>query len=92
MYYGFKPNPKQLVTNKARALYGDAAKIVVNGARVTPEIAKEKIVPNGTYYVECIVDGKTVASTHNKDWRKAYRLLVVDIEKAYEASLHNAAT
>jgi len=89
MYYGFKPNPKQLVTNKARALFGDAAKIVVNGARVTPALAKEKPALGGTYYVECVVDGKLVASTSNKDWRKAYKLLVVAVETAYEASLHN---
>lgn len=85
--YGFKPNPKQLVYNKVKALYGRECSVVINGSRPSPLDAKKLTLPTGTYYVEVFVNGQFIACTHHSDWRKAYKLLVVEVEKAYEASL-----
>lgn len=85
--YGFKPNPKALVSNKAKALFGRETKVVVTGARPTPLDAKQLGIPTGTYFVECHVDGKFIGSAHHRDWRKAYNLLVIEVEKAHEKTL-----
>ena len=87
MYYAFKPNPKQLVVNKAVALYGRDKKVDVSGRRPTPPECKTLEIPVGSYYVQCSLGGEVIASTHTKDWRKAYNLLVVEVEKAFEKSL-----
>mgnify|MGYP001566833846 CR=1 FL=1 len=89
-FYGFKPNPKQLVVNKAKALFGREVKVDVTGTRPTPLDCKRYGIPTGVYYVECFVGGKLIATTHTKNWRKAYNLLVIEVEKAYEISLHRA--
>ncbi len=86
--YGFKPNPKQLVINKARNLFGRDAKVEVTGTRPSPLDAKQLGIPDGVYYVECFVNGEHIASAHTRNWRKAYNLLTVEVEKVYEAELH----
>lgn len=86
--YGFKPNPKQLVINKAKALFGREAKVEVTGTRPSPLDAKQLNIPAGAYYVECFVNGDHIASANTKNWRKAYNLLVIEVEKAYETALH----
>jgi hypothetical protein len=88
-FYGFKPNPKQQVVDKAGRLFGREANVDVTGARQSPLDCKRMSLPTGSYYVECTVDGKLIATAHSKDWRKAYKLLVIEVEKAYEAALHN---
>ncbi len=90
--YGFKPNPKALVTNKARALYGREAKVVVTGSRPSPLDAKTLGILSGSYFVECHVDGKFIGSAQHKNWRRAYNLLVIEVEKTYEASLSAPAS
>lgn len=86
--YGFKPNPKQLVINKAKRLFGNDAKVEVTGTRPSPLDCKRYGIPAGVYYVECFVNGDHIASAHTKNWRKAYNLLVVEVEKVYENALH----
>jgi hypothetical protein len=49
--------------------------------------AKKLTLPTGTYHVECFIDGKFIASAHHRDWRKAYNLLVIEVEKAYDATI-----
>jgi len=41
----------------------------------------------GHYLVDVCIDGQFIAAAHARDWRKAYGLLVIEVEKAYEASL-----
>jgi hypothetical protein len=86
--YGFKPNPKQQVINKARALFGRDAKIEVIGTRPSPLDCKRLGIPAGVYHVECFVNGEFIATAHTKNWRKAYNLLVIEVEKAYENALY----
>lgn len=89
-FYGFKPNPRQLVINKAKNLFGREAKVRVTGTRPSPLDAKQLNIPAGVYYVECFVNGDFIAMAHTKNWRKAYNLLVIEIEKAYESALYRA--
>ncbi len=91
MYYGFKPNPKQLVVNKASTLFGECGKlkVTITGTRPTSLDCVKYGIPVGSYHVECFVGGKFIASAHTKNWRKAYNLLVVEVEKAYENSLRD---
>jgi hypothetical protein len=88
MYYAFKPNPKQLVTNKAHSLWGRSAKVEVNGTRPNPAECTRLGIPVGCYYVECHVNGSIHGRASSKDWRKAYNLLVIELEKFFENSLH----
>ena len=88
--YGFKPNPKALAYNKAKSLYGHDAKVEITGTRPSPLDCKRFSIPTGAYHVECFVNGQCIATAHTKNWRKAYNLLVIEIEKTYEASLHRA--
>ena len=83
MSFGFKPNAKQLVTNKLTNLYGKTHKFDVVGMRMTDEQAKELGVPRNRYYVKAFVDGVMVGETFHQDWRKAYKLLVVEVEKTW---------
>lgn len=86
-FYGFKANPKRLVEDKAHRLFGRDAKVAVTGARPAPPEAKRLNVPVGHYLVDVCIDGQFIAAAHARDWRKAYGLLVIEVEKAYEASL-----
>lgn len=88
-FYGFKANPKQLVVNKAQALFGRNIKVQVTGKRYkSPLEAKALGIKPGSYYVECFIDGQTVGTASTNNWRKAYGLLVIEVEKAYERKLH----
>lgn len=89
--YGFKPNPKQLVESKAKRLFGRDAKVKVLGSRPSPLECKSLAIPQGHYYVECFVNGQAAGTAHLKDWRKAYGLLVIEVEKAYEQFIMNVS-
>lgn len=86
--YGFKPNPKQQVINKAKRLFGNDAKVDVTGTRPSPLDCKRMSLPQGVYYVECFVNDQCIATANTKNWRKAYGLLVAAVERAYEDALH----
>lgn len=88
MYYGFKPNPKQLVIDKAKRLFGRDVKVAVTGTRPGATDSKKLGIVAGTYYVECFINDKLVAVASTKNWRKAYSLLAIEVEKAYENSLY----
>ena len=90
-FYGFKPNPKQLVVNKAKTLFGRDSKVNVTGNRPSALECKSLGVPAGVYVVECFVNDKSIAAAHTKSWRKAYSLLVIELEKVFDASLHNGS-
>lgn len=83
----FKPNPKAQVTLKFRELFGRDHKPEVRGSRMTPAECKLHGVHCGTrdgiYYTELFVDGEQVARASHRDWRKAYKLLALEVEKLY---------
>jgi len=87
-YYGFKLNPKQLVEAKAKRLFGRDIKVTVTGLRPSEGDCRLLGIPTGTYSVGCVVNGVCIANAHARNWRKAYKLLVIEVEKAFEASLH----
>lgn len=79
----FKPNPKAQAEHKFIELFGSGHDYSVTGNRLTPAACKSQGFPTGTYYVEFFVNDKLLASAHHRDWRTAYRLLQVEIEKVY---------
>ena len=87
-FYSFKPNPKQLVLNKAKHLFGNDTKVMVTGERLSPIECKRHGIPTGTYYVECIINSESIVTAHANDWRKAYKLLLIEVEKAFERRLY----
>lgn len=87
-FYGFKINPKQQVVDKAKSLFGRDSKVKVTGNRPTPLECKSLGLPEGTYHVECFVNDKLIANAHMRNWRKAYGLLRVAVETAFEKTLY----
>lgn len=87
MAFAFRLNPKQAVEQKARSLFGRDAKIKVLGRRLTPLESKAMGVPSASYAVEVLVNTKSCGIAYHRNWRKAYPLLNIELEKAYEASL-----
>lgn len=68
----FKPNPKKQVELKFAELFGKTLKPVVSGERV------------GKYYVTVLtVDGQELATAKDRDWRMAYKLLKLEVEKLF---------
>lgn len=86
MPWSFKVNPKTKVVNKVKYLYTVYPyDVKVTGARLTVDRAKELELPPGTYFVDCKVKGRLIASAHHKDWRKAYGELLDACIKVHEA-------
>lgn len=73
----FKTNPRQLVINKALNLFGRTTKVKVVGQRVK----------TGMYNVTCTINGDLSCDAAHRDWRKAYGLLVIEVEKLFTAKL-----
>jgi hypothetical protein len=69
----FKPNPKAMVSIIFNKLFGKEHKHEVRGARV----------PSGFYIAELNVGDVTLARAQSRDWRKAYKLLQIEVEKLY---------
>lgn len=74
MFSSFKPNPKAQVVNKFNELFGREAKPRVEGYRSSYK---------STYVTEVIVDDVVVATAQHNDWRKSYKLLLIEVEKLY---------
>ena len=90
-FYSFKPNPKQRVIDKAKNLFGRGSKVNVTGFRSASGANHNGVViPRGAYVVECFLNDKSIAIAHSKNWRKAYGLLVIEVEKVFEDLLHKA--
>lgn len=75
MFSSFKPNPKAQVVNKFNELFGREVKPLVQGVRLASG--------GGTYLTEVIVDDVVVAEARHRDWRKSYKLLLIEVEKLY---------
>lgn len=83
----FKPNPKAQVTLKFNELFGKEYKPVVRGERLTDAVCKTRGYPRDTYVTELLVEGAVVATARSLDWRKAYKLLKIEVEKLYADGL-----
>ncbi|HAN16501.1 MAG TPA: hypothetical protein DCP73_13270 [Chloroflexi bacterium] len=83
----FKPNPKAQVELKFRELFGRDHKPVVTGSRLTLEEARRRgvrcLTRDGIYFTELFVNGTQLATAAHADWRKAYKLLKLEVEKLF---------
>ena len=79
----FKPNPKALVEHKFIELFGSGHDYSITGTRLSPLACKNHGVPTGTYSVELFVGDKLIAAARHRDWRTAYKLLKIEVEKLY---------
>ena len=79
----FKPAPKAQVSVKFRELFGADVAHEVRGLRLDPRVAKRMGFPSDTFYAELLVEGEVLASARSRDWRKAYKLLKLEVEKLY---------
>jgi len=79
----FKPNPKAQVTLKFQELFGKATKHTVTGVRLSPLQCKAQGFPIDTYFTELRVGDTVLATARARDWRKAYKLLKLEVEKLY---------
>lgn len=75
----FGPNPKKQVELKFRELFGKAHKVEVQGVRVTAVDGRRV----DSFMSQIIVDEAMVATASHRDWRKAYKLLKLEVEKLY---------
>ena len=87
MNIGFRPNPKAQVEMKFRELFGGDRRVTVSGVRVTPEDCRRRglrcTTRDGLYVTEILVDGRPIARSTDRDWRRAYRLLAGEVERLY---------
>lgn len=87
----FKPNPKKQVELKFIELFGRGHKLEVHGIRVAPEDCARRglrcTTRDGLYFSELFVDGDSVASATDRDWRIAYKKLKIEVEKLYADGL-----
>ena len=72
----FKANPRQLVIDKAISLFGKDAKVRVIGKRGE----------RGVYNIDCYMNDLQTHAQH-RDWRKAYKLLAIEVEKLFTRNL-----
>ena len=83
----FKPDHKKQVSLKFIELFGKDHKVTVVGGRVSPEDCKRQGIRcttrDGIYFTELFIDGHQVATAGHSDWRKAYKLLKLEVEKLY---------
>lgn len=85
--FGFKPNPKAQVGLKFAELFGKDYKPEVRGARLTKAECTARGIRcgfrDGLFHAELSVDGVVLAEASHPDWRKAYKLLTLEVEKLY---------
>ena len=83
----FKPNPKAQVELKFRELFGKTGKLQIVGSRLSPAECKAGgfrcTTRDGLYVVELFVDGQQLAQASHRDWRSAYKLLKLEVEKLF---------
>lgn len=83
----FKPNPKAQVELKFRELFGRDRKPVVTGVRLTPDEARRRglrcLTRDGVYFTQLTLDGRSLVTASHADWRKAYKLLKLEVEKLF---------
>ena len=73
----FKPNPKAQVSLTFDKLFGRSVSHSVTGERVMTQ-------GRPAHFLATLrVDGNTVATARNHDWRRAYKLLKAEVEKLY---------
>ena len=73
-------NPKLQVTNKFIELFGTGHDVEVRGTRVKGRFG-------GYFLAELCVDGNPVARSRERNWRIAYKILRLEVEKLWERGL-----
>ena len=85
--FGFKPNPKAQVGLKFTELFGKDYKPEVRGTRLTKAECTERGIRcgsrDGLFHAELVVEGEVLAEASHPDWRKAYKALVLEVEKLF---------
>lgn len=85
--FGFKPNPKAQVGLKFAELFGKDYKPEVRGSRLTQAECRERGIRcghrDGLFHAELLVEDEVIASASHPDWRKAYKALVLEVEKLF---------
>lgn len=79
----FKPNPKAQVLNKFKELFGTDHDVTVVGGRLTPAQCRSHGFPTDTFMTELHCGDEVVAAAHSRDWRHAYKLLRLEVEKLF---------
>jgi hypothetical protein len=77
-----KVSPKQAVANKVREFFGDGRTVEVHGWRPKGPFG-------GHFYTEARFGDQTIARAHHRDWRAAYKLLILEVEKLYADCKYN---
>lgn len=83
----FKPDPKKQVSIKFVELFGKEPNHVVCGRRMTHSQCEDSGLPQGSYVAEIVVDDTVVATATSVDWRRAYKLLALEVEKLHTEGL-----
>ena len=83
----FKPDPKKQVVLKFRELFGEEYLVDVIGKRISSDdcrrIGLRCSTRDGMYLTSAIVNGNQIATASDRDWRKAYKLLKLELEKLF---------
>ena len=83
----FKVDVKTQVNNKFKELFGKTLKPVVTGQRLSPHDCVAAGIKGGAYdgmYVtEVTLDGQLICTAQHRDWRKAYKLLKLEVENRF---------
>lgn len=82
MFYGFKADAKTLVDLTVQKLYGRKIKFKVTGHRAS-ESDLQTSVPRGHYVAQLHIEGRFVAQATDRDWRKSYKLLKIEVERVH---------
>ena len=73
----FKPDPKTQVSHTFDKLFGRKYSRSVSGERLRIDGRP------GHFQATLTVEGRPVATTRSSDWRRAYKLLSIEVEKLY---------
>ena len=79
----FKPDPKKQVVLKFVELFGSDTDPTVVGTRLSPELCRAHGFPRDTFYAQLMIGDEVLATAHSHDWRRAYKLLKLEVEKLY---------
>lgn len=86
----FKPNPKKQVELKFTELFGRNLKPRVEGRRLSPEEATRMglkcLSRDGLYLSELYLNDEVVAFAAEREWRRSYKMLKLEVEKLFTES------
>lgn len=71
-------SPKTQVANKFNELFGE---------EIPFEVVGQRAARGRCYLTQVVVDGAVVATAEHSDWRKSYKMLLIEVEKLYADGL-----